>query len=412
MAPHRWPRCGLWLLALCGIVFARAAEAGVPSLYLIQNSGWMEPFYTDQNSLFKPLLRQLVEASHTERVIVAGFNQDGQVPGHPSPEVAYDGPYAQAAVDSAVNGITMPSRDRGRLADADFNGALSKSLNVILDAKSSIVWLVTNNKNSPGNSPEIVRNTRDFAEALRNSPFLPYVVAYPVEMRVTGRLYTETGLIIYAIAYGDEAADALRDMVAAPPLRGLFTDPPVKLKHLDQAPLAFTPAGASATGGAPGAAPVVADVSADGRAVLELHGSLRSEYYPQVIDGADLSIAWQQLDGVADAASLPVTVLAGPARAAWPECQPGRCHARPAHPAAGASGRAAGPVRAAQGLEWPAAADPVEHVAVPAGCLPGPHEQNRRAGSAFRTCSGTTTRSPLRRPSSRSRSSYAIPPHR
>ena len=51
-----------------------------------------------------------------------------------------------------------------------------------------IVWVLTNNKNSRNNSPQIDRNTRDFAELVRSSPYLPFVAAYPVRMPVTGRL--------------------------------------------------------------------------------------------------------------------------------------------------------------------------------------------------------------------------------
>ena len=108
-----------------------------------------------------------------------------------------------------------PGRARGgtRLADADFNGALVRSLDEVLDGKPGIVWVLTNNKNSRNNSPEIDRNTRDFAELIRSSPFLPFVAAYPVRMPVTGRLFTERGLIIYAIAYGDAAGAALSRIV-------------------------------------------------------------------------------------------------------------------------------------------------------------------------------------------------------
>ena len=68
----------------------------MPSVYLVQNSGWMEPFFADPNSQFKPLLRSLIAASQTGRTDHRDFNQDGQVPGHRSPEVAVDGPYAPA----------------------------------------------------------------------------------------------------------------------------------------------------------------------------------------------------------------------------------------------------------------------------------------------------------------------------
>ena len=295
-------------LALLLLFVTGAARAEVPSLYLVQNSGWMEPFFTDRASPFKPLLRALVDASHTGRTIVASFNQDGQVPGHRSPEVAFDGPYAPGPVQSAIDGLALAMRPGNHLADADFNGALARSLDEVLDGKPGIVWVLTNNKNSRNNSPEIDRNTRDFAELIRSSPFLPFVAAYPVRMPVTGRLFTERGLIIYAIAYGDSAAAALSRIVDSAPMRALFTDPPVRLKHLDQAPLVFSATGADAGVTAqPGGGVLLRGVPAVG-GVVRVTGSLRSDYYPETIVSARVSLAWSALDGVADPAALPAQV--------------------------------------------------------------------------------------------------------
>ena len=296
------------VLLVCLVMAAGAARAAVPSLYLVQNSGWMEPFFTDSRSPFKPLLRALVDASQTGQTIIATFNQDGQVPGHRSPEVAFDAPYAPGPVQSAIDGLALAMRPGNHLADADFNGALVRSLNEILDGRPGIIWVLTNNKNSRNNSPEIDRNTRDFAELVRSSPYLPFVAAYPVRMPVTGRLYTERGLIIYAIAYGEEAAAALRRIVDAAPMRALFTDPPVRLKHLDQAPLVFTPTHAdSGMAAQPGGGVRLSGVPAVG-GVVRVTGSLRSDYYPETIVGADVSLDWSALDGVADPASLPAQV--------------------------------------------------------------------------------------------------------
>ncbi len=290
------------------LLLGATAQAAVPSVYLVQNSGWMEPFFTDRASPFKPLLRALVDASQTGRTIVATFNQDGQVPGHRSPEVAFDGPYEAAAVQAAVDGLGLAQRPGGRLADADFNGALVRTLDEVLGGTSGIVWVLTNNKNSRNNSPEIDRNTRDFAELVRNSPYLPYVAAYPVRMPVTGRLYTERGLIIYAIAYGDEAAAALPGVLDRAAMRALFTDPPVRLKHLDEAPLVFSAASANAGVTAePGGGVLLQGVPAAGGEVRVV-GSLRSDYYPQSIVSADMALAWSALDGVPDPAALPARV--------------------------------------------------------------------------------------------------------
>lgn len=307
----RAPAFARALAVALGLVLPAAARAEVPSLYLVQNSGWMEPFFVDRASPFKPLLAALVDASHTGRTIIADFSQDGQVPGRRSPQVDYDGPFAPGPVHAAIDALALAVRPGGRLADADFDGALVRALDTVLAGKPGIVWIVTNNKNSPNNSAEINRNTRGFAELVRSSDALPFVAAYPVRMPVTGRQYTERGLILYAIAYGEEAAAALSRIVDAAPMRALFTDPPFRLKHLEQAPLVFSVTGADAPVAAstlPGGGILLQGVPAGGDATVRVAGTLRSEYYPQTIVAADVALAWSALDGVADPQALAASV--------------------------------------------------------------------------------------------------------
>ncbi len=303
-------RTGLALLC-CGLMAVRPALAQVSSLYLIQDSGWMEPFYTDTAAPFRPLLNALVAASHADgEVVVAGFDQDGQVPGRHSPDVLYRGRFDPARVAAAVAALDLPHQPDGHLADADFDGALVRGIDTILDGHPGIVWLVTNNRNSPNNSQRVDDNTRAFAQALGSSPALPVVVAYPVRLPATGRLYSAQGLIVYGIAYGAQAAAALRRLTAGPGLRQLFRDPAVQLKPLDQAPLRFTPEATLTPG-------LVASRSADGglriagitggrTSTVEIAGTLRSDYYPHVIDRALLSLRWERLDPVPGRPSLPL----------------------------------------------------------------------------------------------------------
>lgn len=276
-------------------------NAAVPSLYLVQNSGWMEPFFADPASPLKPLLKLLVDASSTGRTIVGSFNQDGQVPGSHSPEVVLDSVYDAAATGAVIDRLTLAQRPGGRLADADFEGALTRSIDTVLGNRSGIIWILTNNKNSRNNDPRIDANTRQFAEMIRGSDYLPFAVAYPVRMPVTGRRFTERGLIIYALAYGEEAAKELEAVVARPAMRSLFTDPPFKLKHLDQATLTFTAIGGQApldTSSGPGGVLIIRGVPARGGGPMRITGSFRSDYYPQTIVSADISLAWKMLDGV------------------------------------------------------------------------------------------------------------------
>ena len=318
-------RTGLALLC-CGLMAVRPALAQVSSLYLIQDSGWMEPFYTDTAAPFRPLLNALVAASHADgEVVVAGFDQHGQVPGRHSPDVLYRGRFDPARVAAAVAALDLPHQPDGHLADADFDGALVRGIDTILDGHPGIVWLVTNNRNSPGNSQRVDENTRAFAQALGSSPALPVVVAYPVRLPATGRLYSAQGLIVYGIAYGAQAAVALRRSTASPALRQLFSDPAVQLKPLDQAPLRFTPdatltPGLLATRGADGSLRI-AGVPGGRTSVVEIAGALRSDYYPHVIERAQLSLRWDRLDQVAGRAALPLpaaTIAPGEARGLGP----------------------------------------------------------------------------------------------
>ena len=293
----------------------RPAVAQVSSVYLVQDSGWMEPFYTDPAAPFRPLLNALVAASHADgEVVVAGFDQDGQVSGRRSPDVRYRGRFDPARVAAAVASLDLPQQPNGHLADADFDGALLRGIDTILDGHPGIVWLVTNNRNSPGNSQRVDDNTRAFAQALRSSPALPVVVAYPVRLPATGRLYDAQGLIVYGIAYGRQAATALRRLTAGPGLRQLFSDPAVQLKPLDQAPLAFTPdatltPGLTAGREADGALRI-GPVPGGRAATVEIAGTLRSDYYPHVIDRARLSLRWERLD---QGGGRPATPLLGAA---------------------------------------------------------------------------------------------------
>ena len=298
----------------CGLMPLRPALAQVSSLYLVQDSGWMEPFYTDPSAPFRPLLNALVAASHADgEVVVAGFDQDGQVPGRRSPNVLYRGPDDPARIAAAIASLDLPHQPDSHLADADFNGALLRGIDTILDGHPGIVWLVTNNRNSPGNSQRVDDNTRAFAQALGNSQALPLVVSYPVRLPATGRLYSARGLIVYGIAYGQTAAATLRRLIAGPGLRQLFRDPAVQLKPLDQAPLRFTPEatltpGLVARSGADGSLRI--GVPGGRASSVEIAGSLRSDYYPHVIDRARLSLRWDRLDQVPGGAALPLAAAA------------------------------------------------------------------------------------------------------
>ncbi|HEX8603787.1 MAG TPA: hypothetical protein VF774_14170, partial [Pseudoduganella sp.] len=96
----RWLRVSLPVLALCGGLATTAAQ-GASHVFLVQNSGWMEPFYTDPASPYKALVTEVVQAAMApgDALVLASFNQG--LPGAPSPHALL-----------AQNG--KPERDRLR----------------------------------------------------------------------------------------------------------------------------------------------------------------------------------------------------------------------------------------------------------------------------------------------------------
>ncbi|WP_216333383.1 hypothetical protein [Rhizobium sp. X9] len=215
---------------------SNAQSQTVRQVYLVQNSGWMEPYYLDPASQFVALAESLISATQLEGVDItlASFNQNGQIPNRTSPDVVYAGAYSEELVRNGVAKIDLPRRPNGRYADADFLGALSVTISDLLKGDEGIIWMLSNNKNSPNNDQNIAANTRGFYELLRGSDFITRIVAFPLRMSVSGPNFSEKGFIVYGIAYGESAAQAL-DVITArdTPLRALFADPPVFLKPLE-----------------------------------------------------------------------------------------------------------------------------------------------------------------------------------
>src|SRR5687767_12134091 len=88
------------------LLWPAVTVAAVPQAFLVQNSGWMEPFYADPRSPFLTLIDAVVAAvaQPQEVVTIAAFNQ--AVPGNPSPAVVYAGPPGPA-VKLALKGIAL-----------------------------------------------------------------------------------------------------------------------------------------------------------------------------------------------------------------------------------------------------------------------------------------------------------------
>ncbi len=297
---------------------ARAAVPAPREVYLVQDSGWMEPFYLDPVSKFRPALRAFIQASALPgaRVTIASFNQAGQLPGRASPLPLFSGSLTPAALDIALGKLDLPRRADGKYTDADYNGALSDTITGLLDRKPGVIWMVTNNKNSRSNDQHVVENTSRFSTLLSSSDFISRIVSYPLRMPAHGPTFSENGLVLYGIAYGAEAAGWLQQAVDSPAMRQLLVDRPVRLKPLTQDPLILTLSGGGGAGGGgagihlsrSGRAIVIDGLSGGRAAAIDIPARLTSTYYPQVIEQARLEAGWSGGGPAVGVAISPQTI--------------------------------------------------------------------------------------------------------
>ena len=291
---------------------ACASPTDVRQVFLIQNSGWMEPFYLDTHSPLKPFVTSLIGKANLAGVpvVIASFNQDGQVAGRRSPNVLYEGPYDAVRVAAAVRGIDLPHKASGAYADADFKGALSGTFERIMRGRQGVIWIVTNNKDAPDNRTGVVENTRAFYDALRGSPYVTAIAAFPMRKLVAGPHFSERGLIFYALAYGEEGRRALSAILhEGSPARSVFPSPPVKLKPLatDPVELRFSSPEANVSARVVSGRLIVTGATGGRPSTLVLQGELHNTYYPQNIASARMSADWTSTDPVLAGATIRVT---------------------------------------------------------------------------------------------------------
>jgi hypothetical protein len=283
----------LCLAFSCGTA-AIAAPADTVNIFLVQNSGWMEPFYTDPQSSFKPLVNEIVHRVKRpgEAVVIASFNQS--IGANRSPLMAYRGA-ADADIKEAIASIEVAKKPGSNaLTDTDFKESLVGAIREFSPGKPSILWIFTNNKNSPQNSAETVAKNKEFYNWLQSEPAIDRIIAFPYKLAVKGRLYQANGVMIYGIAYGHDAGVRLSQMISA---NVPFGSSPVRLKPLNSEALTFVP-GAAGTGKgyavsqAPDRKTLV--LKFDGSthpATAELSGRFRNDFNPYDIVSAQVSLA-------------------------------------------------------------------------------------------------------------------------
>ena len=309
MRPASW--CATFasvVLLLCA-----APAKAVQHAFLVQNSGWMEPFYADPASQFKPLVAAVASAAAKpgDQVHVLAFSQTSGANVSPRLLGTSTGPQAVAG---ALQSLALARKAGNVLADTDFREAVTKVIGETFQSRPGIIWIFTNNKNSPGNDPATAARNRDFYQLLHLEPSITRTVVFPLRMPVQGKLFAAKGLMVYGLAYGKEAGDALNRMVAEGRLSSILTRPPARLKPVDQEGVRIVPEAVLNT---PNVAAslgsdkrtLVLDVAAD-KLVPEvrLKASLQNLFYPYLIANAEVEGQLRTTAGTTALTVTPATV--------------------------------------------------------------------------------------------------------
>lgn len=282
---------GLALLCSAGAAWA------TPHVFLVQNSGWMEPFYGDPASPFKPLVTELAlaVARPGDVLVLAAFNQSQ--PNAPSPRALLSTQVdkgTRAAVTRALASLDTARKAGGALADTDLGEAVSAAMTQALGGRDGIVWLVTNNRNSPNNDQATAQRNREFYQLIHSGDKIRTALAFPLRMPVKGAHYSANGLMVYAFAIGEGGARALDGLLASGAVRKIITEPPARLKPLDRNTVRLVPRKVENAPGvtfAMGQNGVLrADVAPDAKAPSAKIGwNLENTMYPYTIVSANLS---------------------------------------------------------------------------------------------------------------------------
>jgi len=283
------------IAAVLALAMAGAARAaGIQQAFLVQNSGWMEPFYADPQSQLKPLVGAVAQAASSpdDKLFLLAFSQSSG--GNVSPALLGQGSGA-AAITGQLAPLQLARKGQGgsgALADTDFQEAVTKTITGPFRSAPGIIWIFTNNKNSPNNDSQTAERNRDFYRLLHLEPSITKTLVFPLRMPVQGKLYSAKGLMVYALAYGQPAADALNRIQAEGRLSKVLTRAPARLKPVDQDAVRIVPqsvqnsANVHASLGRDGRT-IVLDVNADKLVPsVVLQASLQNLFFPYVIDSA------------------------------------------------------------------------------------------------------------------------------
>ncbi|WP_439545054.1 hypothetical protein [Sandarakinorhabdus sp.] len=276
-------------------LLAQPASDALPQVFLIQNSGWMEPFYSDPQSRFRVLVGALIAQSAPvgSPIVVATFNRSGQAPGIESPQVIYAGPNDPKLVRERIADISIPRKPGGAYVDSDFEEALGKGATRLLRGRPGVIWFVSNNQNAPDGISDGWQNRSEaFTRLLMEAPQFSRVYAHPVRNEVESVQFgRREGFIFYAIAYGKRAGPILDELVAKAGMRTVLGSPLARLRPLDRLTTRFVIDGASQS---LSSERDWIKISGDGAAkTLRLKGRVENRLYPFVIRKARLDLAFR-----------------------------------------------------------------------------------------------------------------------
>lgn len=253
--------------------------------FLVQNSGWMEPFYQDQNSQLKPLVNAVIQtvSQPNDQVVVSVFNQSNTL--KVSPQIIYQG-IAKKDLTDLLGEQSIAKKSEHAYADTDFKEAVIATITGPFEKKSGIIWIFTNNKNSPNNDAATTERNKEFYELIHLDSAINKVIAFPLKMPVQGQHFNASGLMVYALAYGAVAENELNQLVQSGQMSKVFTQQPALLKPLDKEAVRLIPTGVK------NSATIQASLASDQKTLvfalepkhvipeLKLTADLKNNFYP------------------------------------------------------------------------------------------------------------------------------------
>ncbi len=274
------------------------AASSVPQVFLVQNSGWMLPFYDDPGSRLKDVVVELSDRIRKyggEQQIIASFNQS--LGNNKSPILHYKGD-DKDKINGAIRSIE-PARKSGKAtyADTDFQEAIVGAIKDFSPGQSCVLWIVTNNKNSPDNSSETVKKNKEFYHFLQEAGDIKRIVAFPYAMKVQSHArsnFRANGLMIYALAYGDPADKLLQQMLSK---NAPFGKQAARLKPLNAEALTFIPKSIKGSDNLKASCPdgktlVLSFDAASKPEVATITGQFRNDFFPYDIRSASVGMTF------------------------------------------------------------------------------------------------------------------------